>query len=141
MFRSVTISFSATVFNLILINSIFVVNHCGICGVATSQLAVDRFCTYNNINNNCELKATLKSKLLSIQYKTLMRRWSAICPPYKNHNPLDQSQESGLNHPLDRDLSRGHGYPQAQGPVSRTSRNFSGDINPFVSSTRTRFKL
>ena len=28
-----------------------------------------------------------------------------------------------------------------QRPVSRTSRNFSGDINPFVSSRKIRFKL
>ena len=28
-----------------------------------------------------------------------------------------------------------------QGPVSRTFRNFSGDINPSVSFIRTRFKL
>ena len=28
-----------------------------------------------------------------------------------------------------------------QRPVSRTSRNFSGDINPFVSSRKTWFKL
>ena len=27
------------------------------------------------------------------------------------------------------------------GPVSRTSRNFSGEINPFISSIRTSFKL
>ena len=31
--------------------------------------------------------------------------------------------------------------PDQQGPVSRTSRNFSGDINPFISSIRTCFKL
>ena len=29
----------------------------------------------------------------------------------------------------------------ALGSVSRTSRNFSGDINPFISSLRTCFKL
>ena len=66
VFRSVTISFTAAVFKLNLINTSFIVKHCGICGVATSLLAVDRSCTYSNINNNCELKATLKSKLLSL---------------------------------------------------------------------------
>ena len=30
---------------------------------------------------------------------------------------------------------------EKQGPVSRRSRNFSGDINPFVSSITKRFKL
>ena len=43
------------------------------------------------------------------------------------------------------DLSNGYRIPEQNNgglvPISRTSRNFSGDLNPFVSSKRTRFKL